>query len=202
MEDRDVLTDFTIPQLMRWRVEQSGDRVALREKDFGFWNTFTWRQYYELVCKAALGLQEIGLKKDDKIALITDSIPEMLIVSIGAQSMGAISAGIYQTSLPDEIADILNYLDVTVVFCDDQEQVDKVVEVRDRIPKVRTVIYEDPRGMRDYQSDDWFMFIEELYRLGEAVHQAEPNRFEQMVDQGDPDDICHLCLTSGTTGLP
>ena len=77
-----------------------------------------------------------------------------------------------------------------------------MVEVRDRIPKVRTVIYEDPRGMRDYQSDDWFIFIEELYRLGEAVHQAEPNRFEQMVDQGDPDDICHLCLTSGTTGLP
>ena len=202
MEDRGFLTDFTIPQLLRWRVEKSGDRVALREKDFGFWNTFTWRQYYELVGKAALGLQEIGLKKDDKIALITDSIPEMLIVSIGAQSMGAISAGIYQTSLPDEIADILNYLDVTVVFCDDQEQVDKVVEVRDRIPKVRTVIYEDPRGMRDYQSDDWFMFIEELYRLGEAVHQAEPNRFEQMVDQGDPDDVCHLCLTSGTTGLP
>ncbi len=202
MEDRDVLTDFTIPQLLRWRVEKSGDRVALREKDFGFWNTFTWRQYYELVGKAALGLQEIGLKKDDKIALITDSIPEMLIVSIGAQSIGAISAGIYQTSLPDEIADILNYLDVSVVFCDDQEQVDKVVEVRDRIPKVRRVIYEDPRGMRDYQSDDWFIFIEELYRLGEAVHQAEPNRFEQMVDQGDPDDICHLCLTSGTTGLP
>jgi len=202
MEDRGFLTDFTIPQLLRWRVDKSGDRVALREKDFGFWNNFTWRQYYELVCKAALGLQEIGLKKDDKIALITDSIPEMLIVSIGAQSMGAISAGIYQTSLPDEIADILNYLDVTVVFCDDQEQVDKVVEVRDRIPKVRTVIYEDPRGMRDYQSDDWFMFIEELYRLGEAVHQAEPNRFEQMVDQGDPDDVCHLCLTSGTTGLP
>jgi len=202
MEDRGFLTDFTIPQLLRWRVEKSGDRVALREKDFGYWKNFTWREYYDLVGKAALGLQEIGLKKGDKIALITDSIPEMLIVSIGAQSMGAISAGIYQTSLPDEIADILNYLDVSVVFCDDQEQVDKVVEVRDRIPKVRRVIYEDPRGMRDYQSDDWFMFIEELYRLGEAVHQAEPNRFEQMVDQGDPDDVCHLCLTSGTTGLP
>jgi long-chain acyl-CoA synthetase len=202
MEDRDVLTDFTIPQLLRWRVEKSGDRVALREKDFGFWNNFTWRQYYKLVGKAALGLQEIGLNKGDKIALITDNIPEMLIVSIGAQSIGAISAGIYQTSLPDEISDILNYLDVSVVFCDDQEQVDKLVEIRDRIPKVLRVIYEDPRGMRDYQSDDWFMFIEELYRLGEAVHQAEPNRFEQMVDQGVPDDICHLCLTSGTTGLP
>jgi len=97
MEERDILTDFTIPQLLRWRVEKSGDRVALREKDFGFWNNLTWRQYYELVGKAALGLEEIGLKKGDKIALITDNIPEMLVVSIGAQSIGAISAGIYQT---------------------------------------------------------------------------------------------------------
>jgi long-chain acyl-CoA synthetase len=202
MEDRSVLTDLTIPQLLRWRVEKSGDRVALREKDFGVWNNFTWRQYYERVGKAALGLQEIGLKRGDKIALITDNIPEMLVVSIGAQSIGAISAGIYQTSLPDEISDILNYLDVSIVFCDDQEQVDKVVAVRDRIPKVRKVIYEDPRGMRGYRSDDWFMVIDDLYRLGEDVHEAAPGRFEQLVDQGNPDDICHLCLTSGTTGLP
>ena len=202
MEKRDVLTDFTIPQLLRWRVEKSGDRIALREKDFGCWNNFTWRRYYELVGKAALGLQEIGLKKGDKIALITDNIPEMLIVAIGAQSIGAISAGIYQTSLPDEIADILNYLDVSIVFCDDQEQVDKLVEIRDRIPEVRSVIYEDPRGMRDYQSDDWFIFIDDLYRLGETVYRTEPKQFEQMVDRGNPDDICHLCLTSGTTGLP
>jgi len=202
MEDRDFLTGYTIPQLLRWRVERSGDRIALREKDFGYWNNLTWQQYYELVCKAALGLEQISLKKEDMIALITDNIPEMLIVSIGAQSMGAISAGIYQSSLPDEIADILNYLDVSVVFCDDQEQVDKLVEIRDRIPKVQKVIYEDPRGMREYQSDDWFMFIDDLYGLGESVHQKEPNRFDQMVDRGDPDDVCHLCLTSGTTGLP
>jgi len=202
MADRDFLTQFTIPQLLRWRVEQSGDRVALREKDFGYWNNYTWRQYYELVGKAALGLEHIGLKKGDKLALITDNIPEMLIVSIGAQSVGALSAGIYQSSLPNEIADILDYLDVSIVFCDDQEQVDKLVEIRNRIPKVRRVIYEDPRGMRGYRLDDWFMTMDELYRQGEEILAANPDRFEQLVDLGEPDDPCHLCLTSGTTGLP
>jgi len=202
MEEKDAILQYTIPQLLRWRVQQSGDKVALREKDFGYWNTFTWKEYYDYVHKTALGLDKIGLGKDDKLALITDNIPEMLIVSIGAQAIGAISVGIYQTSLPDEIAGILDYMDVSIVFCDDQEQVDKLVEVRDRIPKVKKVLYEDPRGMRDYRSDDWFMFIDDLYVLGEKARAENPQRFDQLIDQGRPDDVCHFCLTSGTTGLP
>jgi long-chain acyl-CoA synthetase len=194
--------DFTIPQLLRWRVQHSEDKVALREKDFGYWNNYTWKEYFEYVRLTALGLEKIGLKKDDKLALITDNIPEMLIVAIGTHVVGGVSAGIYQTSLPDEIAAILDYLDVTVVFCDDQEQVDKLVEVRDQIPNVKKVLYEDPRGMRDYRSDDWFMFIEDLYELGEQAQQQDPQRFDTLVEQGQPDDVCHLCLTSGTTGLP
>ncbi|MGD8523620.1 MAG: AMP-binding protein [Desulfobacterales bacterium] len=202
MENRDHLVDFTIPQLLRWRVQHSEDKVALREKDFGYWNNYTWKEYFEYVRLTALGLEKIGLKKDDKLALITDNIPEMLIVAIGTHVVGGVSAGIYQTSLPDEIAAILDYLDVTVVFCDDQEQVDKLVEVRDQIPNVKKVLYEDPRGMRDYRSDDWFMFIEDLYELGEQAQQQDPQRFDTLVEQGQPDDVCHLCLTSGTTGLP
>jgi long-chain acyl-CoA synthetase len=202
MENPETLLEFTIPQLLRWRVQQSPGRVALREKDFGYWNNFTWKDYYEHVRRTALGLEKIGLNPGDKLALITDNIPEMLIVAVGAQTVGAISAGVYQTTLPDEIAKILDYMDVTVVFCDDQEQVDKLVEVREQIPKVRKVLYEDPRGMRGYRSDDWFMFIEDLYALGDQVHQEHPERFEALVDRGKPDDECHLCQTSGTTGLP
>ncbi len=202
MADRDDLIQYTIPQLLRWRVQNTGDKVALREKDFGRWNTYTWQQCYDLVRKTAMGLKKIGLQKEDKLALITDNIPEMLIVSIGAQSIGAITAGIYQTTLPDEVAAILDYLDVKIVFCDDQEQVDKLVEIRDRIPKVKQVIYEDPRGMRSYRSDEWFMDIKNLYRLGEAACKENPDDFEALVDQGKPDDVCHICLTSGTTGLP
>ena len=202
MENRDELVKYTIPQLLRWRVTQSADKVALREKDFGRWNIYTWRTYYEFVRKSGLGLAELGLEKGDRIALIGDNIPELLFVAVGAQALGAISAGLYQSSLPEEISGILNYLGVSIVFCDDQEQVDKLIEIRTAIPQVKKVIYEDPRGMRSYRSDDWFMPIEALYDLGEKVHAEAPDRFENLLDQGSPDDVCHLCLTSGTTGLP
>jgi long-chain acyl-CoA synthetase len=202
MENRDELVKYTIPQLLRWRVTQSADKVALREKDFGRWNIYTWRTYYEFVRKSGLGLAELGLEKGDRIALIGDNIPELLFVAVGAQALGAISAGLYQSSLPEEISGILNYLGVSIVFCDDQEQVDKLIDIRAAIPQVKKVIYEDPRGMRNYRSDDWFMPIEDLYRLGDAAYAKDPDRFERLVDQGSPDDVCHLCLTSGTTGLP
>ncbi len=201
MENKDQLTQFSIPQLLRWRVNNTGDKVALREKDFGCWNNYTWNQYYDFVRKVSLGLSETGFKKGEVIALIGDNIPEMLFTAIGAQALGGISAGIYQTTMPDEIAQLLEYLKVTVVFCNDQEQVDKIVEIRDRVPLVKKVIYEDPRGMRDYKTDDWFMFIEDLYEIGEKVHSKSPDLFESFVDNGKPDDSCHLCLTSGTTGL-
>ena len=174
----------------------------MREKEFGIWRSLTWKQYYELVRKAALGLEQIGLRKGHTIAVISDNIPEILIVAIGAQSLGAISAGIYQSSLPHEIADILNYIEARYVFCDDQEQVDKLVEVRAKIPSIQKVIYEDPRGMRGYRSDEWFVFIEDIYRLGEACLEENEALFDDMIAKGKPDDVCHLCLTSGTTGLP
>ena len=173
--NNDELLAYTIPQLLRWRVETSGDKVALREKDFGCWNSYTWDQYYSHVRKTGLGLQEIGLKKGDTIALIGDNIPETLFIALGAQAIGAMSAAIYQTTMPDEIAQLLVYLKATVVFCNDQEQVDKLVEIRDRVPGVIKVIYEDPRGMRDYKSDDWFLFIQVLYQLGESDHTEKPD---------------------------
>jgi len=200
-ENQDHLLEFSIPQLLRWRVKSTGTKVALREKDFGCWNSYTWDQYYDYVRKVGLGLEKIGVKKGDVVALIGDNIPEMLFMAIGAQSIGAISAGIYQTTMADEISQLLQYMNVTVVFCDDQEQVDKLVEIREEVPEVRKVIYEDPRGMRDYRKDDWFLFIEDLFSEGDVVHQAQPEAFETFVDQGKPDDVCHLCLTSGTTGL-
>jgi len=202
MSKNDHLLEYSIPQLLRWRVKETPKRPALREKDFGIWNAYTWEDYYDHVRKTALGLKAVGLKKEDTIAIISDNIPELLFVAIGAHSIGAISAGIYQTSMPAEIAQILQYLKVKAVFCDNQEQVDKVLDVRDQIPNVRKVIFEDPRGMREYMSDDWFIDIQDLYKMGEKEHARDPDLFESLVDQGKPDDPCHLCLTSGTTGLP
>ncbi len=202
MSTNDHLLEYTIPQLLRWRVGLTPKRPALREKDFGIWNTYSWESYYDHVKKTALGLKALGLGKGDTIAVISDNIPELLFVAIGAHSIGAISAGIYQTSMPHEIAQILGYLKVSAVFCDNQEQVDKVLDVRDEIPNVKKVIFEDPRGMREYMSDDWFIDIADLYKLGQKEDENKPNLFESLLDQGKPDDVCHLCLTSGTTGLP
>ncbi|MFP4347668.1 MAG: AMP-binding protein [Thermodesulfobacteriota bacterium] len=202
MENRDHLLQYTIPQLMRWRVQTSGDKIALREKDFGRWISHSWDRFNDFTRKTGLGLKKIGFQKEDKIAIISDNIPEVLYLAIGAQAIGGISAGIYQTSLPEEIGQILDYLDVSVVFCNDQEQVDKVIEIRDQIPKVKKVIFEDPRGMRSYKADRWFMDIEDLYKLGDETHRESPDLFEKLVDEGKPDDVCHICLTSGTTGLP
>jgi len=202
MSTKDHLLEYSIPQLLRWRVNSTPKRPALREKDFGIWNTYTWEDYYDYVRKTALGLRTIGLGKEDTIAIISDNIPELLFVAIGGHCLGAISAGIYQTSMPDEIAQIIQYLKVSAVFCDNQEQVDKVLEVRDQIPNVKKVIFEDPRGMRGYMSDDWFINIKDLYELGEKKHEGSPDLFETLVDLGKPDDVCHFCLTSGTTGLP
>lgn len=204
MEIKDIndLPHFTIPQLLLWRAGTSGNKVALREKDLGFWNEYTWSQYCHLVRKTAMGLRKLGMGKMDKIAIISDNIPEMFIIALGSQSIGAVSVGIYQTSLPDEIAGLFDYMDISMVFCDDQEQVDKLVEIRGRIPGVLKVIYKESRGMRDYRSDKWFLQINDLYELGEQADREEPGLFESLVDEGRPDDVCHLCLTSGTTGLP
>jgi long-chain acyl-CoA synthetase len=200
--DQNYLLDYTIPQLLRWRVQHSGNKVAIREKDFGRWICYTWNDYYDFVRKCALGFKALQLQTKDTIAIIGDNIPELLFVSIGAQSIGGISAALYQTSLPDEIAAILKYMKVKFVFCDDQEQVDKLVEIRTKIPNVRKVIFEDTRGMRSYKSDDWFMHIKDLYELGETARKKDPELFDKLIDSGKPDDVCHLCLTSGTTGLP
>ena len=199
--DKQHLQSLTIPQLLRWRVDRTGDKVALREKEFGTWKSYTWNDYYHLVRKTGLGLQKLGLEKGDAIALIGDNIPEMFFTAIGAQAVGGISAAIYQTTMPEEIAQLLEYMNVSMVFCDNQEQVDKIVEIRKRVPGVKHVIYEDPRGMRGYRSDDWFIFMEDLYRLGDEVHAENPDLYESLVDEGTADQVCHLCLTSGTTGL-
>ncbi|MCP4297586.1 MAG: long-chain fatty acid--CoA ligase, partial [Proteobacteria bacterium] len=183
MSNNDQLTEYTIPQLLRWRVGQTPKRPALREKDFGIWNTYSWEDYYDHVRKTALGLKNLGLGKGDTIAVISDNIPELLFTAIGAHSIGAMSAGIYQTSMPAEISQICQYLKVSAVFCDNQEQVDKVLEVREELPLVKKVIFEDPRGMREYMSDDWFIDIADLYKLGQKEDENKPNLFESLLDQ-------------------
>ncbi|AEB12043.1 long-chain fatty acid--CoA ligase [Marinithermus hydrothermalis] len=196
------LKRYTLPQLLKLRAEREGDRVALREKDYGIWNEVTFREYYETVRDFAHGLVALGFQEGEKFAIIADNIPEWLYAELAVQGLGGVSVGVYPSSVPPEIAYVLDYTDAAMVLAEDQEQVDKLREIRDQIPKVRKVIYEDPRGMRGYRDDDWFISFAEVLELGRAHRERHPGLFEERLAQGKPDDICHFSLTSGTTGKP
>ncbi|NTU82528.1 MAG: long-chain fatty acid--CoA ligase, partial [Chloroflexales bacterium] len=119
------MADDTLPRLLIRNAERLGEKVALREKEFGIWQTVTWRQFAEHVRAFAMGLRALGLQRDDTVAIIGDNRPEWLYAELGAQAIGAISVGIYQDSAPEEVRYILQATEARVIVAEDQEQVDK-----------------------------------------------------------------------------
>lgn len=191
----------TFPQALLKRANDEGPKVALREKDFGIWNEYTYQNYLEQVKSFALGLIELGFTRGDKLAILGDNRPEWVFSQLAAQSLGGISIGIYQESLPTEISYIINDSDATIVVVEDQEQVDKILEIKDEIPKVKWVIYYDDRGMRDYKIDN-LLFFKEVQTKGKKKAEEEADRFEKEVSIGNYHDIAIFSYTSGTTGNP
>ncbi len=192
----------TLPQLLKMRAELQPKEIALRQKEFGIWQETTWQAYAEKVKDFALGLYALGLRREDKLAIIADNIPEWCYSELAAQSVGAISVGVYQSSVPSEMAYMLDYVDARIVLAENQEQVDKLLEIREQLPKIEFVIYEDPRGMRSYAGDPWFLSFEQVVEKGKNLAREHPNLFDELLAQGQPDDVCHFSSTSGTTGKP
>ncbi|KEF38252.1 AMP-forming long-chain acyl-CoA synthetase [Schinkia azotoformans MEV2011] len=195
------MTNLTFPQALVERARKEGAKVALREKDFGIWNEYTYLNYLEQVKQFALGLSELGLRRGDKLAIIGDNRPEWVISEIAAQSLGGVSVGIYQESLPNEISYIIDNSDACIVVVEDQEQVDKLFEIKHEIPKVRWIIYYDDRGMRDY-NDPNLLFFKDVQSIGKKVNEIDPKLFEQELEKGKYEDVAILSYTSGTTGNP
>jgi long-chain acyl-CoA synthetase len=196
------LIDSTLPRLLVRNAERFGERkVALREKEFGIWQEVTWAGYLRRVRDFSLGLVALGLPREGKVAIIGDNRPEWLYAELAAQAAGAVSVGIYQDSTLNEVAYVIDHSDAVVVVAEDQEQVDKILEVRDRVPKVRKVVYTDPRGLRHYD-DPILASFEQVEALGREHGAAHPGLFEANVEAGRPDDLAILCYTSGTTGFP
>ena len=196
------MAHMTLPQLLLKRAATTPDKVALRKKDYGIWNELTWGGLETKVRNAALGLLSLGVTPGDRVAVIADNIPEWTIMELAAQSLGAMTIGIYQSSGRDEVKYLLEYSEASLVLAEDQEQVDKVLNLRSELPHLKKVVFEDEKGMRPYLEDDWFMSWGDLLASGESFHQREPNLFVEHVAQGASDDICHLSATSGTTGRP
>ncbi len=196
------LLELTLPQLLLKRVAAAPGGVAFRHKDLGVWGELTWGEVAAQVRRAALGLLTLGVAPGDRVAVLADNVPEWPILELAAQSVGAISIGVYASSVRDEVRYLLEYSEAVIVLAEDQEQVDKIVDVKSSLPHLQKIIFEDPRGMRDYLEDDLFLSWAGLLARGAELDGLEPELFEQHVAQGKPDDVCHLSATSGTTGRP
>lgn len=183
------------------KAQKRGDTVALRQKEFGIWNEYTWQQSYDEVSLIALGLLELGMTRGEHVSAIGDNDRQYLWGYLGVLSNGGTMIGLYTDANPNEAAYVINHSDSKYVLAQDQEQVDKMLEIRDKIPQVRKVIYWDENGLWDYD-DDWLVSYNEVRSLGEALKAKEPKRFEQEVAAGGSDDLALICYTSGTTGLP
>jgi long-chain acyl-CoA synthetase len=197
-----VTPELTLPKLLVEQARRHGARkVALREKEFGIWQSFTWADYLRHVREFSLGLVELGLKRGDKVAIVGDNRPEWVFAELAALCAGAVPLGIYQDSTATEVGYVIDHSDAVVVVAEDQEQVDKILELKEKIPKVRAVVYTDPKGMRAYP-DPLLRSFADVQARGRALDAREPGRFDGSVAAGTGADVALIAYTSGTTGFP
>jgi long-chain acyl-CoA synthetase len=198
---------ITIPQLLRKRAELHGDKLALREKDFGIWNRYSWSHYYETARSVALGLLSLGLKPGDRVAIAGEDTPEWFYADLGTQMIGAIAVGIYPTNPWVELQYIVRHSGSRVVITGDQEQTDKLLDAianNDGLPALEAIVCVDMKGLRHYGQSQ-LMSFEKLCELGKryAIENPDANdRLDRLIAQASPDDVCILVYTSGTTGPP
>lgn len=175
--------------------------MALREKREGIWREHTWAEYALRVRAFGLGLVALGIGRGDRVAIHSEDRPEWLFADIGTMSVGAISVGIYPTNPPTEVEYLLSHSGARIVVAEDQEQVDKALAVADRCPALERIVYIDPKGLRGYR-DPRLLAYAELERLGRALHEGDPARFDRLVDERTPAELATIVYTSGTTAAP
>jgi long-chain acyl-CoA synthetase len=197
-----MTTTLTLPALLKRNAERYGDsRTAIREKEFGIWQSVSWKAYYENVRDFALGLHRLGFQPGDKLAYAGDNRPEGVYTELAVQSLRGAVVGIYPDSHLDQVAYIINHSDAIFVVAGDQEQADKVLDLKSTLHNVRQVIVDDPKGMRHYD-DPLLTFFRDVQRIGRELAEQQPGMFEEMLGRVSPDDIGMINYTSGTTGLP
>lgn len=191
----------TLPKLLARNARVAPNEIALREKALGIWKSVTWGQYEAHVRRLALGLRAIGIGGNDVVAIIGDNRPYWIYAEIAVHAAGATSLGLYRDSLEDEIHYLLDLTGARVVIAEDEEQVDKLLDLIDRLPKLEKIVYVDPRGMRKL-SHDRLLSVDDLADLGEALHDRQAGLYAAMVEGGDGSRATILCPTSGTTANP
>ncbi|MBF0372674.1 MAG: long-chain fatty acid--CoA ligase [Alphaproteobacteria bacterium] len=197
----DVARYDTFPKLLAHNAANWPTEVAMREKEFGIWNEFTWADYQREVREMALGLHALGVGRGEVVGLIGANRPQWVWGEIAAHAIGAMTLGIYQDVMGDEAAYLVDYARIPVIIAEDEEQVDKLLDIADRVACIRRIVYCDARGMRKYQ-DDRLLSLDELKRLGRELHDANPDLYQTEVEAGKGADVAILCTTSGTTSHP
>jgi long-chain acyl-CoA synthetase len=191
-----------MPKLLKWRAELHGDRrIAMREKDRGIWQPYTWRQYYEKVRDLTLGMVSLGLERREKVCIIGENKPQWYWAELAAQAAGAVPVGVFTDCIPSEVKYYIENSQSTFIVAHDQEQVDKVLEIKPSLPQIKKVIFWDPKGLWSYKEPD-LISMEEVMKKGRSLYERNPHIFEEWIERGTPDDVAAICYTSGTTGLP
>lgn len=193
----------TVPGLLFQQARQRPDGVAIRHKDMGIWRAYSWAEYLAKVTAVTLALDELGVGPGDRIGIIAENEPAWLFADLGIQSTGAWSIAIYPTQVKGEVSFILADSECRMVFCGDQEQVDKVIEERDegKLPTIERIIVFDMGGLASYDLELITSF-DDLLRRGEELAQKDPRRYEALLADRKPDDVAFVGYTSGTTGRP
>ncbi|ALR94407.1 long-chain fatty acid--CoA ligase [Vibrio alginolyticus] len=191
----------TFPKVLQHNAKNWPEQVAMREKEFGIWREFTWKDYENRVKWMALALRDLGIGEQDVVGLLGDNRPEWVWGELAAHAIKGFSLGIYQDSMHEEVAYLINYAKAKVVIAEDEEQCDKLLELGDEIPSVEYIIYCDPRGMRKYD-DPRLIDVEQVYKKGQLIDKADPDKYLNMVVETKGSDLSILCTTSGTTSKP
>ncbi len=191
----------TFPRLLFYHAQVRGNKVAMREKDLGIWQSWTWADVADRVGALASGLAALGFKRGDNLAIIGDNRPHLYMMMTAVQCLGGVPVPLYQDAVANEMSFVLQDAGVRFALVEDQEQVDKLLELKDQLPALEHVVYDDPRGMRHY-NQPFLHDIHELMAMGRIHNQNHPSFLESEVEQGRADDTSVMLYTSGTTGKP
>lgn len=191
----------TFPRLLLNHARQRAGAPAIREKDFGIWQTWTWAQVAEEVRVLACGLAAMGFKRGHNLAIIGDNRPRLYWAMAAAQALGGVPVPLYQDAVAEEMVFVLNNADIRFAVVEDQEQVDKLIEIKTRCPLLEQIIYDDPRGLNHYKQE-FLRSYEEIQAVGRVRHSEHPDLFLGAVGETRPEDVAIMAYTSGTTGKP
>jgi long-chain acyl-CoA synthetase len=190
----------TWPKILKYNYEKYGDnRRAMRHKRYGIWRPYTWKDYYLNVKHLALGLLSLGFEPGDKLLIIGDNAPEWYYAELAAQASHGASVGLYADLIPVEIKQIAENSDARFAIVENQEQVDKLLQIKDELPLLKSIIYWSYKGLAHYD-DPILVGYKQVLQRGEKYEEEHPGLFEQNVETGKADDVCAIVYTSGTTG--